>query len=90
MMKIIYGILYGIAAYGFVVFVYSEGFEAGRDHQLKIEGDPNKFVRDLVQYLNSGSERDAERLESYGIRRAWWGHHSEKRKVVTMHGEQEL
>lgn len=65
-------------------------FEFNHDYTWKIEGDPNKFVRDLVQYLNSGDERSAERLEGYGIRRAWCGHHSTSRKVVTAHDEQVL
>lgn len=65
-------------------------FEFNHDYTWKIEHDPAKFAIDLVRYLNSGSDEDCERLERYGIRRAWWGHHTTERKVVTKHSETEL
>lgn len=66
-------------------------FEFNHDFAHKITDDPEQFVRDLMYYLGSASDENADVLElRYGIRRAWWGHHSDERKVVTKYSEIEL
>ena len=62
-------------------------FEINHDMAREIERNPQSFLRDLDRYLGSASQENAERLERYGIRRAWWGHHSDERKVVSKYDE---
>lgn len=57
--------------------------EINHDFAHMIEKNPDSFVRDLMRYLGSAGEDNAARLERYGIRLAWWGHHSDERAVVT-------
>ena len=64
--------------------------EINHDYAHRIEEEPESFVRDLMRYLGSAGEDNATRLERYGIRLAWQGHHSNKRSVVTEYETKEL
>jgi hypothetical protein len=65
-------------------------FEINHDYAHKIDNEPEAFLTILRHYLNSGSKREAEALELYGLRRAWCGHHSTERRVVTAHDDVKL
>ena len=65
-------------------------FEINHDMWTEIKDNPEQFVEDLQRYLGSAGTEEAERLERYGIQRAWWGHHSDDRKVVTKYSETKL
>jgi hypothetical protein len=65
-------------------------FEINHDTAFMIERNPDSFVRDLGAYLSSASGENAKRLERYGFRRAWWGHHSDERRVVSQHDDVKL
>ena len=65
-------------------------FEFNHDYVHKIKEDPEGFLRALEYYLNSASQREADALELFGVRRAWMGHHSTERKVATQHSEYKL
>ena len=64
--------------------------EINHDCADMIERNPDSFVRDLMSYLNSAGEDNAERLKRYGITLAWWGHHSDERAVVTKYATKKL
>lgn len=64
--------------------------EINHDFWGEIKDDPEAFVRDLLRYIGSADTENAERLERYGMRRAWWGHHSDERKIVTKYSEHPL
>lgn len=65
-------------------------FEINHDCGREIKDDPEGFVRDLLRYIGGGDSEAATRLERFGLRRAWWGHHSDDRKVVTKFSEYKL
>lgn len=60
-------------------------FEFNHDMTHKIQDNPSRFATLLIMYLNGASHEDAEELERFGLKRAWWGHHSTERSVVTKH-----
>jgi hypothetical protein len=65
-------------------------FEINHDYTHEIERDPEIFLQRLLRYLGSASEESALPLERYGLRLAWWGHHSEERRVVTKYQDVKL
>ena len=65
-------------------------FEINHDYSYKVKEDPEGFLLVVRLYLSSTSKENAERLEHYGFKRAWWGHHSDERKVVTKYNEVKL
>lgn len=65
-------------------------FEFNHDYTHKIKGDPDAFLAALRTYLNSANEKNAEALEPFGMRLAWWGHHSDERRVVTKYADTSL
>lgn len=65
-------------------------FEFNHDYAHEIERDPEYFVKALLRYLGSAGDDNAVRLERFGVRLAWWGHHSAERKVVTKYSEKAL
>lgn len=65
-------------------------FEINHDYTHEIERDPEMFLQRLLRYLGSASEESALTLEKYGLRLAWWGHHSEERRVVTKYQDVKL
>jgi hypothetical protein len=62
-------------------------FEINHDMTHAIEDDPEAFVKALVYYLGSASDRNAESLRRFGLRRAWWGSSYDERKVVSKYEE---
>lgn len=44
MITILKGATLGLCVYVFFVLIYGEGYEAGRDHQLKIDCEARGFV----------------------------------------------
>lgn len=65
-------------------------FEINHDYAHEIERDPEMFLQRLLRYLGSASKESALPLERYGLRLAWWGHHSEERRVVTKYQDVKL
>jgi hypothetical protein len=65
-------------------------FEINHDYTHAIKANPEEFVALLTRYLNSAGDDAALPLERYGIRLAWWGHHSADRKVVSKYAEKTL
>lgn len=65
-------------------------FEINHDYGHVIKDDPEAFADALRRYLNSGSKDEALPLERFGLRVAWFGHHSADRKVVAPHFEKKL
>ncbi len=66
-------------------------FEFNHDYAIEIERDPEAFVALLLRYLNSANSETADELRiRYGITRAWWGHHSTERRVVTKYEDKQL
>jgi hypothetical protein len=55
--------------------------EFNHDYAHLITDEGPEFVAFLRQALNSGSERDWEKLRHFGVRRALMAHHSQERKV---------
>lgn len=64
--------------------------ELNHDYTHRIEQDPEAFVALLVRYLSSAGPDNAEPLERFGVRVAWWGHHSDERHVVTKYAKTTL
>jgi hypothetical protein len=55
-----------------------------------IHREPEQFAMDMAAYLSSACKMTAGRLERYGVRVVWSGHHSERREVTTKHETIEL
>lgn len=51
--------------------------EFNHDHAYSVERDPEGFVRAVSLYLSSGSRREAEALERYGVTVIRMRHHSD-------------
>jgi hypothetical protein len=64
--------------------------ELNHDNVHEIKAAREEFVRLIIQALNSGSKREWEELERFGVRHATTAHHSDERKVVTRYGEYPL
>jgi len=51
--------------------------EINHDYSHRIGDAPSKFATDLAYFLATGSDKDAEDLEQYGIRVIGMKHHSD-------------
>ena len=56
-------------------------FEFNHDQTHIIEDNPQAFVRELVEYLRTGSEREVENLEHFGLRFHGQRHHAEPYRI---------
>ena len=65
-------------------------FEINHDLANRIDEDPDGFLHALRMYLNSASNDRTEALTRYGFKRAWWGHHSAHRRIVTEYDDVKL
>lgn len=66
-------------------------FEINHDFAYKIDDEPEYFLALLRQYLRSADEEHAEALRlHFGLKRAWCGHHSTERRVVSPHSDVKL
>lgn len=59
--------------------------EINHDKSQDIEESPEQFTDALLEFLRGTAPEAKERLERFGFRVAWVGHHSTRRGVSTEH-----